>query len=97
MYEAGPDERELAAFGLTLGDVEAAPIVVWPENVRAFHLFSFLATQWRTSMNGPSGLDYGVLFHKMDRMHLTEDDYAELEQQILIMEDAALQCMHAKK
>ena len=82
---------------MTLDDVATGPIDVWPENVQAFHLFGFLSTQWRTTMNGPTGLDYGVLFHKMDRLNLGTDEYAELELQIQIMEEAALACMHAPK
>ena len=82
---------------MTLDDVATGPIDVWPENVQAFHLFGFLSTQWRTSGNGPTGLDYGVLFHKMDRLNLGTDEYAELELQIQIMEEVALACIHAPK
>lgn len=97
MYEVGPNEKELAAFGMTLDDVATGPTEVWPESTEAFYLFSFMRTQWRTAMNGPTGLDYGVLFRKMDRMHLTEEEYLELECQVRIMEDAALQCIHARE
>lgn len=82
---------------MTLDDVATEPVDVWPENVQAFHLFGFLSTQWRTSMSRPSGLDYGVLFHKMDRMSLAADEYSELELQIQIMEEAALRAIHASK
>nr|WP_314607329.1 DUF1799 domain-containing protein [uncultured Janthinobacterium sp.] len=82
---------------MTLDDVATEPVDVWPENVQAFHLFGFLSTQWRTSMSGPSGLDYGVLFHKMDRMSLSTDEYVDLELQIQIMEEAALRAIHAPK
>lgn len=82
---------------MTLEDVATGPVDVWPENVQAFHLFSFLSTQWRTSVNGPTGLDYGVLFHKMDRLNLDAEEYAELELQVQIMEEAALACIHASK
>lgn len=82
---------------MTLDDVATEPVDVWPENVQAFHLFGFLSTQWRTSMSGPSGLDYGVLFHKMDRMSLSTEEYADMELQIQIMEEAALRAIHASK
>lgn len=45
-------------------------------------------------MNGPSGLDYNVLFKKMDRMGLSDPDYADLEDDIRVMEFEALSVMH---
>ena len=45
-------------------------------------------------MNGPSGLDYNVLFKKLDRMGLSESDYAALEDDIRVMEFEALSVMH---
>lgn len=45
-------------------------------------------------MNGPSGLDYNVLFKKLDRMGLSESDYADLEYDIRVMEFEALSVMH---
>lgn len=43
--------------------------------------------------NGPTGLDYGVLFQKMDRMKLDPKEYDELESDIRTMEYAALETM----
>jgi hypothetical protein len=96
MYEAGPNEEELAQFGLTLDDVAADPVDVWPENEQAWRLFSFVGTQWRVGMGGATGLDYGPLYHKMDRMGLAPDEYERLEGEIQIMEYAALACMQKK-
>ena len=45
-------------------------------------------------MNGPSGLDYNVLFKKLDRMGLSESDYAGLEDDIRVREFEALSVMH---
>lgn len=51
-------------------------------------------TQWRTSgMGVPTGMDYGVLFHKMDRMGLAPDDYEDLESDIRVMESEARSAM----
>lgn len=69
---------------------------VWPENWRAFCLFSDMQTQWRVGMSGPTGLDYTVLFHKLDRLGLTTDEYDELESDIRVMEFAALDVIHEK-
>lgn len=82
---------------MTLDDVAAEPVGVWPENIRAVELFQFLRSQWRVGMCGPTGLDYGVMHQKMDRMRLSESEYDQLEADIQIMEGAALACIHAKE
>lgn len=96
MYEPTPDEAELAAFGLTLDDVATEPMDVWPENWEAYLLFRFLSSQWRVGMSGPTGLDYNVMYRKMDRMTLDAVRYDELEAEVQIMERAALTAMYAK-
>ena len=97
MYERAPDEKELAAFGLTPDDVAAEPIDIWPEHVTAFELFNFMGTQWRIGMCGPSGLDCGVMYQKMARMNLSEEAYDQLEADVMVMERTALACIHEKE
>lgn len=63
---------------------------IWPDNVQAVNVFLSLLTQWRVGPRGVIGLDYNVLYRKMDRMRLSEDRYDELEAEIQLMEDAAL-------
>lgn len=53
-----------------------------------------MGNNWRVGPAGPYGLDFNVLFHKMDRMHLTPARYDELEAEVGVIEDAALQTMH---
>ena len=60
-------------------------------------LFDSISTQWRIGMGGPIGLDYSVLFHKMDRMKLSDADYSDLEMDIRVMEDAVLTYMRSQK
>lgn len=48
-------------------------------------------------MGGPTGLDYNVLYHKMDRMQLTTTEYEELEADIQVMEYEALNVINAKE
>jgi hypothetical protein len=36
-------------------------VVIWPENVEIFRLFTALGTQWRVGAAGATGLDYGVV------------------------------------
>lgn len=56
-----------------------------------------MRTQWRVGMNGPTGLDYNVLYRKMDRMELTPEHYDGLEADIQFMELAALEEIHRKQ
>jgi hypothetical protein len=45
---------------------------------------------------GIIGLDYNVLFRKMDRMNLRPEEYDELEADIRVMEAAAMAAMREK-
>ncbi|MGK5049752.1 DUF1799 domain-containing protein [Janthinobacterium sp. GB4P2] len=87
----------MAAFGLTAEDVAADPVDIWPDNIAAFQIFSLMGTQWRVGgMGGATGLDYNVMYRKMDRLSLSPDDYDALESDLQIMESAALELMHQK-
>lgn len=66
---------------------------VWPENWDAWTLFRRLRTQWRVGPNGAYGLDHNVLFRRLDRMGLSADDYDQLDDDIRVMELAALLAM----
>lgn len=65
-------------------------IALFPEHAQSFLLFSQLQTQWRVGPRGFYGLDYNVMFHKLDRMQLSIERFDEIESDIRIMEDAAL-------
>ena len=54
------------------------------------NVFMDLCTQWRMGSSGPVGLDYNVLFHKLDRMKLPDDEYERIERAVRSMEDEAL-------
>lgn len=71
-------------------------VEVWEENLPAFQVFCAIGTQWRVGQAGPIGLDYNVLYHKLDRMRLDPDQYDELEADIMIMERAALETMRER-
>lgn len=67
---------------------------VWPETWQAFTVFCGLRTQWRVGgTGGATGLDYNILFHRLDRMGLTHSEYEQLEADIHVMEVAALGAM----
>lgn len=90
------DIAKMARLGLTPDDYAGEVIEVWPENQAAYFLFSYMQTQWRAGAMGPLGLDYNTLFHKMDRMNLSADEFEELEADIRVMEFAAIEAMHQK-
>ena len=99
MYAPTRSKKELEAlseFGFSESDFDKV-VEIWPENVAAVNLFSSLQTQWRTGgMGSPCGLDYGVLFHMMDRMKLSPADYKIMEEDIRVLELAALTAMNKK-
>jgi hypothetical protein len=72
-------------------------IEVWPENWPAFQLFCQLQTQWRAGAAGLIGLDYNTLYRKLDRLHLTDQQYEDWEADIQTMEYAALAVMNEEK
>lgn len=75
----------------------AEPAEIWPDTLQAFELFASLRTQWRGGMCGPTGLDYNVLYRKMDWMGLTAEQYDRLEADIGVMEAAALDEIYAER
>jgi hypothetical protein len=72
-------------------------IEIWPENQPVWLLFCFLQSQWRVGPNGLVGLDYNILYRKLDRMNLSPDEYARWEADIQIMEFAALDQMQENR
>ena len=92
--EGPPANPFLAALAARGGE---RVVEVWPDNHAAFSLFNALGTQWRVGMGGATGLDYNVMYRKMDRLALSTEDYDELERDIQIMESAALAYMQQKK
>lgn len=69
---------------------------MWPENWQVFNLLCDLQTQWRGAGNGIVGLDYNVMFRKMDRMGLTPRQYDDMEADMRVMEFEALRAINAK-
>lgn len=69
---------------------------MWPENWKTWTLYRQIGNQWRRAgMSARAfSLDYGVLFHRMDRLRLNERDYEETFELIKAMERAALDEMN---
>ncbi len=78
---------------MTPADYDHEVVEIWPENWDAFHLFQVLATQWRVGMGGPTGLDHNVLLARLDRMALDPADRDQLDEDVRVMELAALEAM----
>lgn len=83
-------------MGLTVEEVCGPPVELFPINVIPCELFTSLCTQWRMGASGPVGLDYNVLFHKLDRMKLEPEEYDRLERAVMVMEDEALSVIYKK-
>ena len=96
MYAAEDDPTELAAFGFLPDDYAEKTLELWPENEESISLFSSVSTQWRTGMSGPTGLDYNVLFTRMERMHLDDQAHERLFQDIRVIESEALKIINTK-
>jgi len=60
-------------------------------------LFVALSTQWRIGMGGPTGLDYAVMYMRMDRMKLSDEEWECLEADMRTLEDAALEVMREQR
>ncbi|MFZ6801926.1 DUF1799 domain-containing protein [Undibacterium sp. Di24W] len=82
------------AAGLTPEDYAGEAIPVFEDNEPVWLLFISLRTQWRVGTNGNTGLDYNVLYKKLDRMNLDDEEYSQMEYDISILEYAALEEMH---
>ena len=76
--------------------VEAEPAAqcyeVWPENWEAVTLFLRSATQWRTTMTGVIGLDYGPVFELL-RLYAVSDQQAVFED-LQLMESHAVELIN---
>ncbi|WP_232916939.1 DUF1799 domain-containing protein [Pseudomonas corrugata] len=97
MYEPGPSEADLAAFGMTLADIPDEDYEVWPDNWSAFRLFEAMSTQWRTGMGGASGLDYNALPPVASMLGIKRRELSEAFQDIRVMEAEAMLVMSESK
>lgn len=85
----------MSIFGLSPDDYveETNGSWVWSCNVPAVNLFVQLGTQWLVGPGGAYGLNYSVLYQKLDRMGVSPEEAEQLEEDIRILEDAALEEM----
>lgn len=85
----------MAALGFDPADIAPPVFDVVPDNWPAAQLFCELSGQWRCGPGGPIALDYGVLFARLDRMRLTDDEHERIYADVRVMEAEALAAIHA--
>lgn len=100
MYAKPPTAAELNIWGMSRQEWEeedqSQELVIWPDNERAVRLFSKIRGQWIVGMNGPTALNYMVMYHNMDRMGLSDEEFDELHEDMQVLERAALDEIHAE-
>lgn len=71
---------------------------MWPENWLAVSVFTVLSTQWRMApMGGAVGLDYGAIHPTLRLIGVPRAQWAELFNELRVMESAALQTMRDRQ
>lgn len=96
LYWRRPTAAQLGDIGVRPEDFPEPHVDLWPENESALQLFTRNCTQWRVGMGGPIGLDYGVIFHELDRAGIAGDDFDEMMASIRIIESTALEAINEK-
>lgn len=87
---------DAAAFGIALPQPDGPDdFEVWQENWPAVEMFLRCQTQWRTSMNGIVGLDYGALAWVF-RLYEVGDPRSLLED-LQVMEGAVMQVLNKEQ
>ncbi|MBX9754533.1 MAG: DUF1799 domain-containing protein [Pseudomonadaceae bacterium] len=86
----------MSAFGFLASDFADDALGIWPDNWQPLQVFSAMGTQWRSGMNGPTGLDYGVLREVMAFERVPKADRQDVYDCIRVMETAALSEIHKK-
>ena len=81
-------DADAAALGIVMPEQPPEDFEVFEENWPVVEMFLRLQTQWRTTMNGLLGLDYGAVAWLL-RLYEVEDPRALLED-LQVMEAAAL-------
>lgn len=87
-------QADAAAFGIALPEQPADEFEVWEENWAAVEMFLRAQTQWRTTMNGVLGLDYGAVAWLL-KLYEVADPRALLED-LQIMEAAAIMVLNER-
>ena len=87
-------QADAAAFGIALPEQPPENFEVWEENWPVVEMFLRVQTQWRTTMSGVLGLDYGAVAWLL-KLYAVEDPRALLED-LQIMEAAAMMALNSR-
>jgi hypothetical protein len=87
-------ESDAAALGIVMPELPPEDFEVWEENWPVVEMFLRAQTQWRTTMNGVLGLDYGAVAWLL-RLYEVEDQRALLED-LQVMEAAAMMVINSR-
>lgn len=83
-------------MGLVLDMPPPDVLGVWPENWLPLQVFCAMDTQWRTGVNGATGLDYAVLPVVMRWQGVPRADQPEVFDGVRVMEAEALRWLSEK-
>ena len=87
---------DAAAFGIALPEPKGPDdFEVFPDNWTTVEMFLRLQTQWRTSMSGVIGLDYGAA-EWLFRLYEVEDQRTLLEG-LQVMEGAVMKVLNKER
>jgi hypothetical protein len=84
----------MAALNLTPEDFAHEFVEAWPDNIQAIRVFISMDTQWRTGMNGSTGLDYAALSEVWRRLKVPPAERDDVFDDLRVLEGAALRQMH---
>lgn len=93
--------QALAAFGLRPEGEQVRDtcetFALWPECVETWRLWLAVQTQWRTSMSGPTGLDYCGVAVVLDMRRIRGRNRRQAFDTLQMMERAALEAWREKR
>ena len=87
-------DTDAAALGIVMPEQPSEDFEVWEENWLVVEMFLRVQTQWRTTMNGVLGLDYGAVAW-LFMMYEVNDQRALLED-LQVMEGAAMVTINSR-
>jgi len=95
LHEPPITEAEARAEGFELEDYVTDVIEVWPDNERPLSIFRRIGTRWKFPPMGmvPIGIEWPAIYPLMERMGLSDDDWNDLHDALIVMEGSALKTM----
>jgi hypothetical protein len=95
MYQPPVAAGDLDPFGFHQSDFDS-DVEVWADCWDSVMVFHSLASQWRSGFSGATGLDYSSIPFVLKVKKIPADRWAELFDDIQVMEAAALQQMQTR-